>query len=123
MATAVATGSPVTVSTSYSTLLEVDMSDATALALEVENSGGVAFTGFRISTRDHGSGNWHVLFDSASDFSSPRAPLMRCSDTVYTLAGGSRATLGLDGWDVERFLFEAKVGSSTTSANVRGTKK
>lgn len=124
MGVEITSGGPVTVGTTYTRIVDVDVDDAREAGVTIKNTGGTPFSGFRILTKDHEDAGWHILFETAGAFTTPEEPLLRASSSIFTLAGsGAEATLGLWCGNMKRFALDAVVASGTTTATALGTKK
>jgi hypothetical protein len=110
--------SAVSVTTSDTTLLDVDVSGYSRLGVYVSNAGSQAFSNFSVQTRWHSTGAFVTRLDDASSFTSLGGMLLDASGDLTVLANGANGWLELDVSCVQTVRLRARVASSTTSVNV-----
>jgi hypothetical protein len=110
----------------YETLVgsSPDLADYKVCGLEISNDGGTAFTQIEIRAKPHSTANEQVLLTLSTDYLEPlKHPLLFASDSIYTLAGGSKGMLEFWTLGYRVISFWAKVGSGTTTAGCKGILK
>lgn len=110
--------SSVSVGTSDTNLLDVDVSNYSRLGVYVSNAGAQAFNNFSVQTRWHSTGAFVSRLNAASQFTGLGGILLDASGDLTTLAGSGAGWLELDVSCVQTVRFRARVASSTTTVNI-----
>jgi len=92
------------------------------VGITVKNTGTAALTKLNIAMRSHSAGGWITFVNSAANYTTPVAPLVKSANasfadtSAYTLAAGDEVTLFFNfaNYAVGQLQFTAAAAANTT---------
>ena len=103
---------------SNDSILELIVSEAARLAVEIKNEGANALDAFRVLGKVHKDGAFILMFSAAGDFTSPAGLVVDASGDLTTLAAGATGFLVLDVLALYAIKLEASAAVGATQVDV-----